>query len=129
MIAWATILPSVLENVTGAIKKAVPDKDLQKKLEAEVTQQLINQDGAEFQRQADIIVAEAQGEGVLQRNWRPIVMLTFAGLVVAHWLGWTGENLTQETINHLLTIVQVGLGGYVVGRSGEKIMREYKKNG
>jgi len=26
-------------------------------------------------------------------------------------------------------LLSVGLGGYVVGRSGEKIMREYKKKG
>ena len=54
-------------------------------------------------------------------------MLWFAGLVGAHWLGFTPENLSQDTVNHLLTIVQVGVGGYVIGRSGEKIMREYRK--
>lgn len=53
-------------------------------------------------------------------------MVWFAALVGAHWLGFTPENLSQESVNHLLTIVQIGIGGYVLGRSGEKIMKAYK---
>lgn len=55
-------------------------------------------------------------------------MLWFAGLVGAHWLGFTPENLSQVTVDNLLSIVQVGVGGYIIGRSGEKIMKEYKRN-
>ena len=54
-------------------------------------------------------------------------MLFFAGLVGAHWLGFTAENLTEPQVIALLNIVKVGIGGYVIGRSGEKIMKEYKK--
>lgn len=127
MIPWISMLPSVLGTVGEAIKKAIPDKDLAKRLETDIQHQLLTQDNSEFQGQVDIVLAEANGESWIQRTWRPLLMLWFAGLVGAHWMGFTPENLSQATIDHLLTIVQVGLAGYVVGRSGEKIMKEYKK--
>lgn len=65
-----------------------------------------------------IITAEAQGASWLQRNWRPITMLTFLALVVADTFGLTTFRLAPEA----WTLLQIGLGGYVVGRSAEKIV-------
>ena len=93
-----------------------------------ITLEAMKQDNAELNAATSIILAEANGESWLQRSWRPLMMLWFAGLVGAHWLGLTPDNLSQDTVNHLLNIVQVGIGGYVLGRSGEKIVREYKRN-
>ena len=81
----------------------------------------------ELKGAVDIIVAEAKGDSWLQRSWRPISMLFMLGLVGAHWLGFTAPNISDEVILKLLNIVQVGLGGYVLGRSGEKIAKEWKK--
>lgn len=71
-----------------------------------------------MQAQATVITAEAQGSSWLQRNWRPITMLTFLVLVVADTFGWTTFRLADEA----WTLLQIGLGGYVVGRSAEKIV-------
>ncbi len=65
-----------------------------------------------------VITAEAQGASWLQRNWRPITMLTFLALVVADTFGLTTFRLASEA----WSLLQVGLGGYVVGRSAEKII-------
>jgi hypothetical protein len=54
-------------------------------------------------------------------------MLVFAGLVVAHWFGLTAPNIPESVQNSLLNIVLVGISGYVVGRSAEKVMDKYKK--
>ena len=124
----AAIVPAIAGIVGKIIDKAVPDKDEAERLRYEITTQLMHSEAKALQGAIDIILAEAKGESWLQRNWRPMLMLWFAGLVGAHWLGFTPDNLSQDTINHLLTIVQVGIGGYVIGRSGEKIVREWKKN-
>ena len=79
-----------------------------------------------LEMQSSIVNAEAQGESWLQRNWRPIVMLFLTTLVGMHWLGFTPENLSAESVADLLGIVKVGLGGYVVGRSVEKAVANYK---
>ena len=48
-------------------------------------------------------------------------MLVFVGLIVARWFGWAAPNLSPEEYIKLWDIVEIGLGGYVIGRSGEKV--------
>lgn len=71
---------------------------------------------------AEVVKAEVQGQGWLQRAWRPITMLTFVTLIVARWFGWSAPNLTEAEALKLWDIVQIGLGGYVIGRSAEKLL-------
>ena len=70
---------------------------------------------------ADIIKTEAASSHWLAANWRPILMLTFGGLIVARWFGWAAPNLSQDEYLKLWDIVEFGLGGYVIGRSVEKV--------
>lgn len=70
---------------------------------------------------ADIVKTEAAG-GFLASSWRPITMLVFVGLIVARWFGLAAPNLAEAEYLKLWDIVQLGLGGYVIGRSVEKIM-------
>jgi len=49
-------------------------------------------------------------------------MLIFVGLITARWFGWAAPNLQEAEYLKLWDIVQLGLGGYVVGRSFEKIV-------
>jgi hypothetical protein len=121
-------LKVLLPPVFNIIDKAVPDRDQAEKLKHEIQSGLLTYQSKELEAATSVIIAEAKGDSWLQRNWRPVTMLTFAGLVVAHWLGWTAENLTEAEILALLNIVKVGLGGYVVGRSVEKAVKEYKKS-
>lgn len=67
--------------------------------------------------QSSIITAEANGQSWMQRNWRPITMLTFLVLVVCDSFGWLASPLAPQA----WTLLQIGLGGYVAGRSAEKI--------
>jgi len=67
---------------------------------------------------ASIIMAEAQGQSWIQRNWRPITMLSFLVLVICDSFGLLAFRLADEA----WTLLQIGLGGYVVGRSAEKIV-------
>ena len=119
------ILP-VIKLVSGFVDKFVKDKDEAEKIKANIAIEAMNFDSKELESATKIIVAEAQGESWLQRNWRPMLMIWFAGLVGAHWLGFTPENLSEDVVIKLLNVVQVGIGGYVLGRSGEKIMKSYK---
>jgi len=80
----------------------------------------------ELEAAASVIQAEANSESWITRSWRPITMLTFVGLVAAHWLGYTAPNITPEEIAALLDIVKIGLGGYMVSRGAEKSIKEWK---
>lgn len=76
---------------------------------------------AVFMAQADIVKTEAASSHWLAANWRPVLMLVFGALIVARWFGWAAPNLTEAEYLKLWSIVEFGLGGYVIGRSAEKI--------
>lgn len=68
-----------------------------------------------------VIVAEANSQSWITRSWRPILMLTFGALIVARWLGWTSPGLTESEYLKLWDIVELGIGGYTIGRSVETV--------
>lgn len=74
--------------------------------------------------QAQIVNSEAKSEHWITATWRPITMLTFLVLVVGDALGWLPNPLNEQAWN----LLQIGLGGYVAGRSGEKLMKMYKEH-
>ena len=75
--------------------------------------------------QADVIIAEAKGNW-LQRSWRPILMLAFGFIVVYCKFIAPLFNLPIPALeNEFWNLLQIGIGGYVVGRSGEKIAKVY----
>lgn len=76
----------------------------------------------EMSAKAEIVKTEAASSHWLAANWRPIVMLTFAGLIVARWFGWSAPNLSEAEYLKLWSIVEFGLGGYVISRSVEKVV-------
>jgi len=109
----------LLTAVVGIVDKLIPDP--QAAAAAKVRLFELQQQGqlAELDAAGKIIVAEASGNW-LQRSWRPLLMLTFGGLIVARWFGWSAPNLSESEYTHLWDIVELGIGGYVIGRSVEK---------
>ena len=78
------------------------------------------------EEQASIIRTEATGESWLQRNWRPLTMLSFNVLLFLYWFGVEPQGLTQDTLNEVFRLLQLGIGGYIVGRSVEKGLNTWK---
>lgn len=122
----AKVGSAVLPGVFRVIDKAVADKDMAAKLKHDLQMALYQGELAELESASKIIVAEAQGESWLQRNWRPLMMVTFGGLIVARWLGFTTDNITTELEMKLFDILQVGIGGYIVSRGVEKSLKTWK---
>jgi len=121
------LLGPVAGAVFKTIDKVVDNKGEADKLKAKVQEKIIAGELAELEGAAKTIQIEAQG-GFLQRNWRPIMMLVFAGLMVAHWFGFTAPNIPESVQNSLLNIILVGIGGYTVGRSAEKVADKFNNN-
>lgn len=115
-LMFAALLPALMAILGKLIPDPAARADLQVKLLA------MQQSGelAELNAAVSVLVAEASGNW-LQRSWRPLMMLTFTALIVARWLGWAAPNLDAQEYEHLWSIVQLGIGGYVIGRSVEKV--------
>ena len=86
-------------------------------IENEFMSRVLDYETKLMDNQASINKAEATGRSALQRNWRPISMLTFLVLVVCDSFGWLASPLADQA----WVLLQIGLGGYVAGRSAEKI--------
>jgi len=108
-------LTAVLDVGGKLLDKFFPDADAQMK---DKMQQFL----AVFTAQAQIVQAEAASNNWLASSWRPLTMLTFVCLIVARWFGWAAPNLSEAEYLKLWDIVQLGLGGYVIGRSVEKVV-------
>lgn len=106
-------LTAALDAGTKLLDKFFPDADAEQKSKL---QQFL----AVFTAQAQIVQAEASSTSWLTASWRPLTMLCFTALIVARWFGWAAPDLSPEEYLKLWDIVQLGLGGYVVGRSVEK---------
>ena len=102
---------------TSDEEKFVIKKEMAK-LESDIQVRVLDYEKQMIQSKSSIISAEANGQSWLQRNWRPITMLTFLGLVVCDSFGLLTFRLAPEA----WTLLQIGMGGYVIGRSCEKIL-------
>ncbi len=112
----------------STIEKSVPDKDLQEKLKSQLQTQLLQSNTQELQAAAKIIEAEAKA-GWFASSWRPLLMYVLIFILVWNYiLGpvvkiFTGAVISFELPGDVWGLLQIGLGGYVVGRSAESVAR------
>lgn len=115
-------LSAALEVGGKLIDRLWPDPTQRDQAKLQLLEMAQKGELAELSARAGIVQAEAASEHWLAACWRPILMLTFGGLIVARWLGWSAPGISEAEVLKLWDIVQLGLGGYVIGRSVEKIV-------
>ena len=71
-----------------------------------------------------VVAAEANSDSWLARNWRPATMAIFVGLIVARFFGLVPSHMSPIEYEKLWDLVELGMGGYVVSRSVEKIVSQ-----
>lgn len=125
--ALAPFLGPILEIV----RRVVPDPAERARIEADLTRAASDAEARLAEAQASIVVAEAQGSA-LQRNWRPAFMIVCMGLLVWHAVAVPilaaslavplDEVVGLRAVpDGLWTLLVVGMGGYIGGRSVEKV--------
>ncbi|EGJ49033.1 3TM-type holin [Desulfocurvibacter africanus] len=117
-------LSDLISPVNKVIDKFTSDKERLEaqaalvRLEVQLSERMLQYETALMDARSKAIAAEAAGHGWLQRNWRPLTMLTFLVLIVADCLGLLPKAMPERVWD----IVELGLGGYVIGRSAEKVV-------
>ncbi len=116
----------ILGKVAGSVADRIfpdPEHELKRIELQQALQAAVLERTSEIERAAaEVVKAEAQGQSWLQRTWRPVTMLVFVALIVARWLGWSAPNIGEAEALKLWNIIEIGLGGYVIGRSAEKVL-------
>lgn len=115
-------LSAALEVGGKLIDRLWPDPTQRDQAKLQLLEMAQKGELAELSARAGIVQAEAASSNWLASGWRPITMLTFTALIVARWLGWSAPGISEAEVLKLWDIVQLGLGGYVIGRSVEKIV-------
>ena len=135
--ALLPILGPIVKDVVGRVLPA--DKNAAQKLESELNMAMLSNSAAIEQAAASVVIAEAKSEHKITATWRPILMLVITAIVGWNYLfaplielivQLTTNNqipLTIELPEELWTLLTVGVGGYIVGRSGEKVAGKLKK--
>lgn len=117
----------------SVLDKFVDDKSERNRLKAEINQALIDAEQKVVLKASENVKAEIQGDSWLQRNWRPLLMVSIVAILVNNYILFPYLSLFTDKVvvldlpHDLFTLLTVGVGGYVVGRSAEKGIREWKK--
>lgn len=126
------MLGGLIKEVIGVVDKVVPDTAQKEKLKSEIALKVLELESQRVDASQKVLSAEASGSW-LQRNWRPIVMLTIDAILVFYYIldpiiaAIAKVHIAQPIPEQMWTLLTVALGGYIVGRSGEKIAESLKK--
>ncbi len=118
--------------IFSIIDKLIPDPSLKAKLKAEIQAKTIDQQNEVTGAQREILLQELAQGSLLTRSWRPVLMyliilfLLVYGLLLPVVDLFTATPVVfsprwQEIPDGLWNLLGLGVGGYIGGRSLEKI--------
>ena len=111
-------LASIIDSMTTSDDEKFKVKKELSKIQSDISIKLLDYEKQMVIAKSSVVQSEVSGQSWLQRNWRPITMLTFLVLVVLDSFGLLAFRLAPEA----WTLLQIGIGGYVIGRSAEKVL-------
>ena len=136
-----TILGEVMKGpLRDVLVRFIPDADARVRLEAELTTRLVEETRLRLAAQTTLIGLEITQGGWLTRNWRPILMifiiflLAFHGFLLPMADMLFGVRLAfvprwAEIPDRLWDLLNIGLGGYIGGRTLEKLAAQIPTKG
>ena len=132
----APIIGKVLGKAGDIVDQVVEDKDKAKAIKAELTLAGMNIDTDEYktelQSATQIILAEANSQSWLAKNWRPLLMLCCILIIANNFIIFpylslfTAKTVILELPIWLYDLMKIGVGGYIGGRTLEKGLEIWK---
>jgi len=125
----------LIDNIHTSKEEKLELKNSLELIRNEMSAKVLDYETKLMSERASIIKAEITGQSWLQRNWRPLLMLIamiilFNNYVIFPYLTmFTTKAVILELPNGLWQLLTLGVGGYVAGRSAEKIMDIKAKSG
>lgn len=124
----------IVNTVTGVIDQFVEsDEDKLKAkqqildAESEARRQILEYEAQRAHEAAKTVRAEVASDHWLAANWRPILMLTFTYIIAHNFvLAPVFGLVVLEIPTDMWSLMKIGVGGYVVGRSAERIVPNSK---
>jgi hypothetical protein len=132
-------IAALLPALTGILERVVPNPNQRMEIQAELMKAALDSKSEFYKAAGSIITAEAQGESWMQRNWRPITMLSFVFIIVNNYIlapytefftGLFGYAVTVPVLEipeGLWGLLQIGIGGYIASRGVEKVTESVQR--
>lgn len=126
---WEKLLKVFNLDAARIVDEVVTSKEEKQRLNIELGQLVMEH----FNGARELLARELSGNW-LQRSWRPLSMLAFVFVVLYEyffqpvlgaWLGLAPVNTSER----FWGLLEIGFGGYVVGRSFEKIADTLARSG
>ena len=111
------VLQNVIREIGDIVNRLSVSSREKQKIQEEI-QSLVYRYKSELVREQSAAVGDEMRGHWLQRSWRPMVMLVLTLLVV---LGVFTESSMLSDTSRFWDLLEIGIGGYVIGRSGETI--------
>lgn len=143
MIGISQIIQGAISPVSDIITKLITKKEDRmlaeaelKRIQADLEKKLIEHQTNTLNAQKEIIVAEVTGSP-MQRNWRPALMWVIILIIANNYLlapilnnfialfGPSNLLPVLELPDKLFNLMTIGLGGYVAGRTVEKVAPQF----
>ena len=130
MFGWG----EAVKGVTDLVGKFVEDPDKANELETEIKKSLMGIEKQLIQSQTAVIVAEAKSQSFIAKNWRPMIMLIFGAIILNNYILFPyiqlfgGTAIKLDLPPAMWELLKIGIGGYIVGITGEKMVDTYAKN-
>ena len=116
---------NVFKNVTGVVDEVHTSEEESLKLKAamletqvQISMMLLDYETKAAELKAKILEIEMNSDSWLTKSWRPLVMLSFAAMLVADSLGLLSTPINPTIVTALAT----GLGVVGAGRTLEKVL-------
>ncbi|MDE7073901.1 MAG: holin family protein [Odoribacter sp.] len=105
-------MKGIVETVAGVVERLSLSSTEKKRLQQELETKLLEYEHERLETQSTVVHSESGGNW-LQRSWRPLVMLSFAAVVLA---GMFIDLPLLSDGSRFWDLLEIGLGGYIVGR-------------
>jgi len=117
----------LIKSGGNVIDKIATSDEEKMKAKNELSKHVFDALGKIQEGQREVLLSETRGNW-LQRSWRPILMLAFGFIVIyayfiepAFFLGADETGVAESLNDNFWGLLKLGIGGYIIGRSTEKV--------
>jgi hypothetical protein len=123
---------TAIGDAISKVDKSDVKLDLQLKYKELINQiegTCVDYEGRLLENQSQIVQSESKGESWLQRNWRPMLMMVCMYIIFSNYVLVPYFHIPPVVLDqNIWDLLKIGVGGYVAGRSLEKISENISPN-
>ena len=136
----SVLVGALASPITSSIVEIVKDYNGKKvdvrQIEAAVSQKISEAVAQVSSSQANVIMAELQGQDKISRIWRPVVALSCVGTllfygiispVMVAWFGFPPVKVGDQLLSWIFTLASTGMAGYLGSVTLENLAKTWSR--